>query len=355
MMGLFDRWAASGAFTYSDLAIYRIVYSVLVLISLPQISFVSSFPDSLYAPAPGPFRLLSGVPPQPILFTIQVLLALSLACLVVGLHTRLASLATGVLFLVSFGFLYSFGKVDHAILVAVVPLVLCGSGWGERLSLDSLRRNGHGASPVSPPQWPLRLLALLIGLAFSTAALAKYRSGWLDTSTQSAQGHFLKKYVAEGRTDGLAPLLADLHSRAAWELIDWLTVAIEIGMLVAVVTWPTFRAMLAVACVFHLSILLTLGIAFSSNVIAYGAFVGWAGLVSPVLRAIGRGQPRTLSPYAIYALIPVLTAIGLYLQAASSPHANHLVAESMVGIGAMFGVVYLLVASGRAARRLRPT
>lgn len=155
MIRLFDRWATSGTFTYSDLAIYRIVYAVLVLISLPQISFVSDFPDSLHAPFPGPFRLLSGVPPQPILFTIQVLLALSLACVAVGLHTRMASLATGVLLLVSFGFLYSFGKVDHTILVAVVPLMLCGSGWGDRLSLDSLRRHGHGVGQESPAQWPV--------------------------------------------------------------------------------------------------------------------------------------------------------------------------------------------------------
>ncbi|MEO6472775.1 MAG: hypothetical protein ABIR57_12390, partial [Aeromicrobium sp.] len=81
MIGAFDRWVASGKTSYTDLAIFRIVYAVLALITLPRLDFVSKFPGSLYRPPPGPFRLLSGVPPHPVFLALQVMLMLSLVCL----------------------------------------------------------------------------------------------------------------------------------------------------------------------------------------------------------------------------------------------------------------------------------
>ncbi|MGZ5372144.1 HTTM domain-containing protein [Aeromicrobium sp.] len=348
MIGVFDRWAASGPFGHYDLAIYRIIYSFLVLISLPKTGFVSDFPDSLYAPPPGPFRLLDGVPPHEALFAVDVLVALSLACLAVGFRTCISSLATGTLLMVNYGFTYSFGKIDHTILVAVVPLVLCWADWGRVLSVDGSANPGRGEDADPPPQWPLRLLSVLVGLAFLTAALAKVCSGWLDPSTQAARGHFLRKYVVEGNTGGVGDVLFSIQSSTAWEVADWLTIALEAGMILAVITWPSFRFMIALACLFHLSIMLSMGIAFSVNVIVYGSFVGWAALV---------GRPRIerrmrIGPVGVTALIGVLSALGLYMETLASPQLRSMIAGCIVVIGAVSASAYLLTTSGRAALRL---
>jgi hypothetical protein len=71
-----------------------------------------------------------------------------------------------VLIVVGNSFDYSFGKIDHDILVPVVLSVMAGSGWGWRLSVDAItwRR------PEPPPGWPLALLLFVIGLSMLSRA-----------------------------------------------------------------------------------------------------------------------------------------------------------------------------------------
>ncbi|BBZ08116.1 hypothetical protein MDOR_22850 [Mycolicibacterium doricum] len=64
--------------------------------------------------------------------------------------------------------------------------------------------------------------------------------------------------------------------RPAWELADWLTVAFELAILLALPWWRAFRTTLAIATtVFHLGVHLVMNMTFSHAVTAYGAFVSW--------------------------------------------------------------------------------
>ncbi|MEO6473411.1 MAG: HTTM domain-containing protein, partial [Aeromicrobium sp.] len=264
-------------------------------------------------------------------------------------------LSTGTLMMVALGFDYSFGKIDHTIFGVAVPLVLCWAGWGRRFSFDAIRNPIRQGDQELPPQWPLRLMALIVGLAFFTAALAKFSGGWLSTSSQAVRGYFLKRYVINGDADGVAPILMAIHSPRAWELLDWFTVAFEAAILISVLVWPAFRVMLAVACVFHLSVLLMLDIAFSINVIAYGSFVYWSVICAPVRRLWGRPPPDMTRPVVRYALICGLFVAGVIIQFAPLVHPKFLLSAAIVVLGAVSAIVYLAMVAGRAVHRPKPT
>lgn len=282
----FDRWVETGPFTPHDLGTYRVLYAGLMLLALPSFRWVDAFPDSLFDPPIGPFQLLPGLPPEPVMLAVEVALAISLAALALGYRTVVASLAVTLLLLFGFGVSYSLGKIDHSIFVVLVPAVLLFARWGDAFSVDALRRAGRGADlTMAPtPQWPMRLLALLIGLGFVTAAVPKILSGWLDPRTQAVQSLIGQRYDGESGAL-LASLAVDVHLPALWETADVFAVAIECVVLLTVPWWRAFRVVLACAALFHVGVLLTMGIAFSNNVLVYGAFVSWSALWAAMFRS----------------------------------------------------------------------
>lgn len=276
----FDRWVEGGPFTAADLGIYRILYALSALLIAPDISWLGQYPDFMFNAPPGPLRLLSGFPSPTALVVLEVLRSITLLLLGIGLWTRYVSIAAALMLAITYGLTYCLGKVDHTILLVLPPLVLAFANWGDRFSVDSLRHEVR--SPQQQRQWPLRLLALLIGWAFFVAALTKISTGWLSFSDQAARGYFVLGFLTEGRTYGLAEWVAAHDLRPAWELVDWLTVAFEFSLLVALPWWRSFRIALAVAAAFHLGVLLIMNIDFSHAVVAYGAFVSWGRIAQRV-------------------------------------------------------------------------
>lgn len=269
----FDAWVDRGPFTALDLGIFRILFAASSLLLLPRPEAMSGLPDFLWKPPPGPFRLLDSPPPPAVVAGITVIQVVALVLVLLGVFTTASSIAAALLFVVADGLSNGYGPIYHYILLAVVPLVLCWAGWGRRLSVDA-RRRPDDDRPV--PQWPLRLLALCIAVAFATAGLAKLRAGWLDLDSQSTRAHFVNSFVVQGNDRFMAPLVSHLDSRPLWELLDWFTVALELLLLVAVVRWTWFVRALPVLVAFHVGVLLVLSIAFAANVVAYGAFVRWS-------------------------------------------------------------------------------
>jgi len=296
----FDAWVATSPVSSLDLARFRIILSVGALLTMFDFSWFSPFPASMYIPPPGPFKLLPGFPPEPIAIALEIGIALAFASLAVGYRTTVASWSASILMLLGFGFSYSLGKIDHPILFIIAPAVLSFTGWGDRLSVDARRGRTHGHRA-----WPLRLLAVLIGLAFFTAGVAKLRAGWLSPETQAARREFLTAYV-DGNRGGILPSLVEFDAVWFWELFDWATVIIETGMLVTVLSWTAFRIAIAAATIFHFGVFVLLAISFGFNVLVYGAFVRWSAVPVQVPRWAGQ---ITLRWYAL--LIPV-TAVSLW-------------------------------------------
>ncbi|QZT58429.1 HTTM domain-containing protein [Mycolicibacterium austroafricanum] len=345
MLKRFDAWAQQGPFTSLDLGIYRILYSFCTLCILGDITWVAELPDSLYSPPLGVFQLLAGFPSSTLLIALEIARAVALVLLGLGLWTRTMSFAVAILLAASFGMTYSVGKIGHTILLVMTPLVLSFADWGHRLSIDSMR-NPSSSKGSKQTQWPLRLLALIVGLAFLAAAGAKLVTGWLEFSTQATQGFFLRDYYIGGQSATLTQVGLGISNRLAWESLDWLTVIIEFAILASVPWWKAFRITLALATCFHLGVLLVFGIGFP-NVIAYGAFVAWGAAATFIRIPRNRVQPVLFLVYAVIILAGFASIWIVVVQHAEIPYFFRV---WTIYAGAAFGVTYLLTVVASWAR-----
>lgn len=340
----FDSWAQTGPFTPADLGVYRIIYAVSALMIAPDIAWLGQYPDFMFRPPTGPIQLLSSFPAPGVLIGLEILRSAALVMLAFGLWTRFASFATVAMLIVTYGITYSLGKVDHTILLVLVPLVLAFTNWGDRFSIDALRAR---RPPSEQQQWPLRLLGLLIGWGFFVAALTKVMTGWLSFDSQAARGYFVLGFVTQDRTAWLAEWVATHDYRPVWELADWSTVAFELAILLALPWWRAFRTTLAVATLFHLGVCLVMNITFSHAVIAYGAFVPWGALA----RRIGRLRLTVTGKVVYPLLISLAVALGVGTWFLMLSGAGRVYSYLVVFVGAAVGMTYLAVEARTVFRR----
>jgi hypothetical protein len=311
-----------------DLGVFRVLYAGYILVgAVPVASWVSHVPQAFFRPPLGPAALLSSPPPAAVVLAGNLVLIGFAALLLVGWRTVPASFGTGFSLIVLKSWSYSFGKIDHDILLAVAPLVLGLSGWGNRYSLDA--RSGRAALPRP---WPLPLLALLVGFALFTAGWVKLTSGWTDPALNCTYGHLMHNFVVAGRDTWAARLLVGMRSDAAWKAADWSVVLLEVLFLPAALNRRMFCAVLAAAAVFHFGVMLAFDIRFAANVIVYGAFVRYADLPS-LGRFVGQPDPTP-------RLVPIL-ALALALTGTVLGHTVLAVSGAVVTLGAAAGVWYL--------------
>lgn len=282
-LAAFDAWVARGPFTPTDLGRYRMVFATSMLVGLVSFDWVAAYPDSLFTAPIGPFRLFDGFPPRAVLLALELALAVAAAALALGVRTGWASVAVSALLLTGSGFAFSLGKIDHTIFSVLVPVVLALGRWGGAASIDALRADRPPARVQA--QWPVRLLALMVGLGMLTAAAPKVLAGWLSPATQAVRETALRQYHVNERTDLLAGLVVQVDVPLLWEALDWATVLMEGLLVLTVLSWRAFRCGLAVLTLFHLGVHLTMNIAFAGNVLVYAAFVAWSRLPLPELPA----------------------------------------------------------------------
>jgi hypothetical protein len=362
-----DHWMFEEfALPVASLAVYRLLFGGYLLVNvLPRYLWIASFPDAFFNPPIGPTMFLSGFPPAWFFVALSFLVTLASICVLVGHRTRLASFGLAGGLLVGDAWAYSFGKIDHDIMHVLIPPLLAAAGWGDALSMDARARP---TSARRAPGWPLALLALLLALAFLMAALGKVRGGWLDPSTQAVYGNMLNNYFGVGRQ----PLLASMAIGTAspwWEILDVATVLLEAAFLPAIVTLRSFRLVCALACSFHLGVLLLLEISFESVLVAYGAFVNWSllvehgrGMIANVEKVLGavRSWQVVLLAAAVFGVEsqignPVGRALGLF-----TTYPRFLVAAAEHGGAWLLSLTYLGSTYTRAivrrqrARRPRP-
>jgi uncharacterized membrane protein YphA (DoxX/SURF4 family) len=242
-----------------------------LLPSIDIYSFIGSLPSDFFVPPPGPMMLFEGFPSHWLFLILHGLLILSLCLMILGWRTKFASLATGIIFLIINGFIYSAGKINHDMLIIVVPMLMAFSGWGKAYCLDSYLRN----EKERVHDWTLTLLALIIGFMFFTAGFSKIIGGWLDVDSQATLGHFFKQYFVYGRHDLLSGYALDISNLWVWEFFDYTTVLFEAGFLLAIFFPRSTRIYVCLAVLFHFSTMLVLNITFLPNFLAYAAFLNW--------------------------------------------------------------------------------
>lgn len=340
----FDRWIfESYSVTPQGLGFFRIAASLFILFFLMPDSlnyaFLSSLPDDFYAPPPGPLMLLESFPAEYIFWTIHVLLVVSLFMMLAGYFTKFSSIAVGLFALFLFGLTYSIGKINHHLLVGVVPVVMAFSNWGAAFSADAAR--GKGGEKVE--SWPLTLLALMIGFMMFTAGVPKILGGWLDPGTQATKGHFLNQFFVKERQAMFAEYFYHMDMNFIWELMDWGTIIFETGFLLSVLNSRWFKLFVCFAVIFHFSTLMILNIAFLFNYLAYAAFLDWTKIYLK-FREWSQNLSDTAS-YTVYrsAALFGLTLLVLFFGISSLSYSNILFLESELALYELIFSVFALV------------
>ncbi|TVQ64671.1 MAG: hypothetical protein EA360_11740 [Balneolaceae bacterium] len=299
--------------TAGGLGLARISVSLAILFflipgdGLPHYRFLADLPPGFYSPAPGPMQLLGQFPPFSFFLILHAVILLSAVAMLAGYRTKTSSILCGLAMLLLQGVLFSAGKIDHEIVVPLVPLVMAFSNWGAAWSVDSIRK----PSAAEVQSWPLALMALLIGFMMFTAGFPKLLGGWLDPTTQAAQSHVLNQFYGRERQDLLAAFAAGFHSPLLWELLDWGTVLFELLFLVAVFRAAWFRFFLMLAVLFHTGTMLTMNIAFLPNFLAYSLFLNWSSLHGQIVKREPQdtgmaGNKTGRNRIVLYALLLVM-------------------------------------------------
>jgi uncharacterized membrane protein YphA (DoxX/SURF4 family) len=233
-------------------------------------------PEEFFDPRPGIGSLFNVPPSAGMLCAAHWSLMAVLGCLLIGWKTPLASIAATALMMLNNSFVYSWGKVDHDILLVLTPAALALSGWGSAWSIDAKR-----CDPFQRP-WCLAMLALTLAIGMFTAGWPKLQTNWLDLNTQAVRQTTYIWQQSYGADVLLTGLMLDYMPLWFWESEDWLTVFVELGFFLAIWNLRTLRWALALLMLFHLGILLTLDIPFIGNVLTYGAFFPMARAIRTV-------------------------------------------------------------------------
>lgn len=268
----FNHWIFSEFDTINkSLPIYRVVYALfLLVIILPKYIWISDYPDTFFLPRIGITLFFTGFPDITFFYLINFLLIVSLLSLLVGYKTFYSSIAVALLLFIGNSWQYSFGKVNHDIVIIILPLLLSASCWGKQTSTKNDIPKWY--------TWPVPIFALLLGLAMLTAAMAKIFSGWLDPSTSALTGHLVRYYFVAERETLTASFLLSQNSFYLFKVLDYSTIIIESAFIFTVFSLRYFRLACALACFFHLGVQLTLEISFTTNILAYALFVNWSYL-----------------------------------------------------------------------------
>lgn len=151
----------------------RILFALSQLLFFPRWSNIGlgSLPSSLYFPPVGPFALLSQYPPTWLILVIEFITWISLLAMLLGFETKKFSYAYALTFILSSGFQYSTGKIDHDLVIPIF-VALFASSWGNELSIKP---------EVSHPERfarRLRYFGIVLGSFFLSSGLVKVGYGW---------------------------------------------------------------------------------------------------------------------------------------------------------------------------------
>jgi len=190
-----------------------------------------------------------------------------------------------------------------------------------------------------------------------TAGLAKVRGGWLDVGSQATFGRFVIRRDVFNEPVENFDFLQSLHFPVLWEALDYFTVVLECGVIVAALSWRYFYPVLCVLVIFHLAIWPTMGIMFPYNLLAYAAFLPWTRIAPSAVRdLLDRSASWLASRSARRAIIcGIIASLALLLAYARPPAFISIVyGVSLIFAGAA-GLVCLVVFGQRLIKSVSTT
>lgn len=199
---------------------------------------------------------------------VRIIVLATIACgvlFVLGWRHLIVGPVFAALLLFSLSYRNSFGMIFHTENLLVMHVLILGvTRSADAYSLDA-RRRGVTPSANGDYGWPLRLMAVVVAIAYVLAGVAKLKNGGLGW----VWGDELKHYIAIDNARKL--LLGDVYSPLAaplmgydvpFKLLAVLTVAFELGAPLALLGRRWAILWVAGAVAFHLGVLALMFIAF---------------------------------------------------------------------------------------------
>jgi hypothetical protein len=269
-----------------SLGLFRTFWGMYVLLFLaPYSAFVGQVPQAFYNPPVLSLAfLVAGFPPYWLMLAADLVRIWLVVLITIGVGTRFCTIMLCLLTFVCNNFAYSFGKINHDILLWAVTLCLAFTDWGVPYALVPDRRVN--------PKTAARALAtagMLIAFGMFTAGFGKALR-WInfDFSASGFLSWFYPGYFTLDRKLLLAPLVFRVPPQL-FKILDYAAVTFELTpFLFLLAGRAAWRVWLLIATCFHLANALVLNIPFHHHVLVYLPFVAFArsfGKLSAGLRA----------------------------------------------------------------------
>jgi hypothetical protein len=249
-------------------SIARIIFGFFILaFSTVYSGWLRDTPDGFYNP---PYyslgRLFSGFAPDFVISIFDILIVVSLVCIVLGIRARMACFLFAFLFVALSLFNYSVGKIGHPIMVPIAAICLGFSNGGIRNAL------------LPDKKWPFHaqsfaILGIVLSFAMFTAGFIKLLS-WIDfdLSTNGFLSWFYHGYFSLGRQGLFADIVFSFPPILS-EIMDYSAVLFELTPFICLLIGPrSWRFWLTMACFFHLINTLLLNIPFTAHFAIYPIF-----------------------------------------------------------------------------------
>ncbi|WP_139125727.1 hypothetical protein [Arcticibacter eurypsychrophilus] len=282
-----------------SLCCFRIILGFyLLLIQLKTYSWIRYIPDLLYSPPKMSIaRFFHSFPDYWLFLAIDMGILIAVLCIIFGIKARLASLLFGVLNIVGCSFNYSFGKIDHDILLYVLLICMSLSNWGTLLAF-------YPDKKLKGADRSLLLLSVLICFGMFTAGLPKART-WinLDMSSSGFLSWYFRGLSESGRSDLLMPYVLDFPPLLI-KSFDFIAVLFELSAFFMLMAGRKFWKLWLLGVVtFHLLNCLLLNIPFVVNFLVYLAFIDFSGLYQRINNYIRQPYVKIILSSVVFLLV----------------------------------------------------
>ncbi|MAT06298.1 MAG: hypothetical protein CL424_14770 [Acidimicrobiaceae bacterium] len=274
-MWFWNRVDVSTASPDRSLQVVRwLVGLYLLVIEAPHYTWIDEAPTAFFDPPVFSIAHLAGAfPAEPFFLVLDLVGIAAIVLMTVGVRTRAATIVVVVCRLIGTSFLFSFGKIDHTIMLTVFLALMAYCEWGRQPLRTSGAARDVACATAARSQRARSLYAVVLAFGFLTAGLPKLLK-WVDGDTSTSG--FLSWYyegVLDLRRDGMLADLVPGIPATLLELVDVAAVGVEVvGFLALLLGRLWWRSFLLLVSMLHLANVLVLNIEFSAQAITYLAF-----------------------------------------------------------------------------------
>jgi hypothetical protein len=269
------RVGTSAAVPDGSLRTFRRAIGVyLLVLEAPHYAWIDRAPRAFFDPPTFSLSyVVGGFPSAPFFVVLDLVAIAAIVLMTIGVRTRAATIVVVVCRLIGSSFLYSFGKIDHTIILTALLALMAYCNWGE--GSNELARDSAAVPSIERRSLrALGLMAVVVSFGFVTAALPKLVH-WVDgdTTTSGVLSWYYEGLFNYRRDKMLAGWFPGLPT-VLLEVADVSAVALELIAFLALVSGRiSWRLFLLFMSLLHLTNVLVLNIEFTAQAITYLAFV----------------------------------------------------------------------------------